>query len=213
MQLFVGLGAHRGGVKRYPFDILEMPVSSSLPKPKTLKEIKQARPELRFSLRLHPDVASTGAAHPDVERARVARDILGADVIVVPTGPRFTPTTGNRTRLEELVSAFKADETHVAWEPRGVFSPREAERWAGESGALLVRDLTREAAFHDGVIYTRLLGLGFATRTSQDATEVLASQLDSAEQAYVIVGGEGAKLTRTRLRELLEIEEDECDDT
>lgn len=205
MQLFVGLGAHRGGIKRYPFDILELPVSPSLPKPKTLKEMKEDRSDLTFSLRLHPDVIHTGNAHPDVERACIARDILGAPVVVVPTGPRFTPTTSNQNQLRALIDKLATDGCRVAWEPRGVFAPREAERWASENGALLVRDLTREAAYHEGIVYTRLLGLGFGARVSQDATEILASQLESAEFAYVIVGGEGAKMTRTRLREMLDL--------
>lgn len=221
MQLFVGLGAHRGGIKRYPFDILELPVSPSLPKPKTLKEMKVDRSDLTFSLRLHPDVIHGGCAHPDIERACIARDILGVPVVVIPTGPRFTPTENNRTQLRALVEKLRSDTCRVAWEPRGVFAPREVERWATEIGALLVRDLTREAAYHEGIVYTRLLGLGFGARVSQDATEILASQIESAELAYVIVGGDGAKMTRTRLRELLDLgdsvedsmEESTCDDT
>lgn len=213
MQLLVGLGAHRGGIKRYPFDILELPISPSLPKPKTLKEMRETRPSLTYSLRLHPDVVQGGLSHPDVERACIARDVLGARVIVVPTGPRFTPTDGNRTGLIALAERLRQDGCDVAWEPRGVFAPREAERWASESGVLLVRDLTREAAFHAGTIYTRLPGLGLSTRVSEDSAELLAGQLEGAELAIVIVGGEGAKLTRQRLRDLLEIEEQPCDDT
>ena len=211
MQLFVGLGAHRGGIKRYPFDILELPVSPALPKPKTLKEMKESRGDLTFSLRLHPDVLLSGPAHPDWERAHIAREILGARVIVIPTGPRFTPTSSNRTLLLSAIERLRSDTTAVAWEPRGVFAPREAERWASDTGALLVRDLTREAAYHDGVVYTRLLGLGFAARVSQDATEILAGQLESAQTAYVIVGGEGAKSTRSMLREMLALEDESCD--
>ncbi len=213
MHLFVGLSAHRGGIKRYPFDILELPVSPSLPKPKTLKEMKESRADLTFSLRLHPDVAQVGVAHPDVARAGLARDLLGAEVIVIPTGPRFTPTERNKGTLRALVAELSTEKCRVAWEPKGVFSPRESERWAEESGALLVRDLTREAAYHDGLIYTRLPGLGFAARTSQDATEILAGQIEQAEKAYVIMGGEGAKMTRTRLREMLDLEDEACGDT
>jgi len=213
MQLLVGLGAHRGGINRYPFDILELPISPSLPKPKTLKEMRQARPALVYSLRLHPDVVQTGISHPDVERTCVARDVLGARVVVVPTGPRFTPTDANRSGLSALAERLRHEGCDVAWEPRGVFAPREAERWASETGVLLVRDLTREAAFHDGVIYTRLPGLGLSARISEDSAELLAGQLEGAELAIVIVGGEGAKLTRQRLRDLLEIEEQPCDDT
>lgn len=208
MQLLVGLGAHRGGIKRYPFDILELPVSPSLPAPKTLKEMRQSRADLSFSLRLNPEVAQVGVAHSDVERARIARDILGALVVVIPTGPRFTPTEANRATLSALVERLTSETCHVAWEPRGVFAPREAERWSTDARALLVRDLTREAAYHEGVIYTRLPGLGLGARVSEDSAELLAGQLEGAERAMVIVGGEGAKLTRERLRVLLDVEEE-----
>jgi hypothetical protein len=213
MQLFVGLGSHRGGIKRYPFDILELPVSPSLPKPKTLKEMKESRSDLTYSLRTHPDVLLQGLGHPDIDRARVAREILGAAAVILPTGARFTPTTSNRKSLDSVIEFLRAEGCHVGWEPRGVFAPREAERWAEESGALLVRDLTREAAFHSGVIYTRLLGLGVGARVSQDATEILAGQIEGAEAAFVIVGGEGAKMTRSRLQEMLGVEETACVDT
>lgn len=208
MQLFVGLNSHRGSIKRYGFDLLEFPVSVSLPKRKTLRELRATKPELKFSLRLHPDVALVGATHADVERTVEAAAVLEAAVIVIPTGPRFTPTERNRGILKTMVEAFSAEGRHVAWEPRGVWSASEAQKWADEAGALLVRDLTREVAPNSSVVYTRLLPFGAGARVSQSALETLAGQLESAETAYVVIQGEGAKSTRSQLRDWFELEDE-----
>lgn len=208
MQLFVGQSSGRGSIKRYSLDFLEMPVSSSMPKPRTLREMREARPNLRFALRLHPDVALASAAHEDVARAAAAAEALKADVVVVATGPRFTPTTSNRRNLTELSAALTREGTSVAWEPRGVWVPKEAENWAEEAKMILVRDLTREFAPPGPVIYTRILPFGMGARMSQSGREHLAEQLENAEAAYVVAPAEGAKTTRTELRDWLELEGD-----
>lgn len=206
MQLFVGVQSDRGSIKKFAFDLLEMPVTDSLPKSRTLREMRQARPSLKFSLRLHPDVAQEGATHADIERAVQAAESLEADVIVVPTGPRFTPTQRYQTMLGEIADKLRADGRHIAWEPRGVWGAPEAERIAAERGVLLVRDLTREAAPAGSVVYTRLLPFGFGARVSQNALEQLAGQLEAVETAFVVVQSEGAKRTRASLREWFELE-------
>lgn len=208
MQLFVGLNSHRGSIKRYAFDLLELPVSASLPKRRTLREMRESKPELKFSLRLHPDVAMKGEAHEDMTRAVDAAEVLQAVAIVIPTGPRFTPTERNRVQLKKMVEALSAEGRQVAWEPRGVWSPNEAVKWAEDVGALLVRDLTREAPPPSAVIYTRLLPFGMGARVSQSAVEMLANRLESAETAYVVVQGEGAKGTRAQLRDWFELEDE-----
>jgi uncharacterized protein YecE (DUF72 family) len=206
MQLFVGVHSDRGSIKKFAFDLLEMPVTLALPKSRTLREMKQSRPSLKFSLRLHPDVAQEGATHADIERTVQAAEALEADVIVVPTGPRFTPTDRHRRMLGEIASKLHAEGRHVAWEPRGVWVPEEAEGLAGEHGLLLVRDVTREPAPAGPVIYTRLLPFGFGARLSQNALEQLAEQIEGTEVAYVVVQSEGAKRAHTSLRELFELE-------
>lgn len=203
MQLFVGVHSDRGSIKKFAFDLLEMPVTGSLPKTRVLKEMREARPNLRFSLRLHPDVAQEGASHPDVERCSLAAEALGADVVVIPTGPRFTPTERHRSALLEVAEKLRADGRHLAWEPRGVWTPLESERISSERGLLLVRDLTRQIAPPGPVVYTRLLPFGFGARVSQNSLEQLAGQLEQVETAFVIVQSEGAKRTRASLREWL----------
>lgn len=207
MQLFVGHSSPRGSIKRYPFDLLEMPISPSLPRNKILRGLREQRPEIKFSLRLHPDVILQGHAHEDIARTKEAALALGASVIVVPTGPRFAPTTRNHQRLKEVLDALRAEGQHLAWEPRGVWAPAETQAIAHELSILLVRDLTRETPPEGPVIYTRLLPFGVAARVSQNATEILASHLEDAEVAYVVVQSEGAKMLRDQLRQWFEAEE------
>lgn len=211
MRLFVGLTAHKGSIKRYPFELLELPVSDSLPKPKTLRAMKEGRPEVTLTLRLHPDVVMRGAQHPDVDRAKVAASCVQAPVVVIPSGPRFTPTASNFELLSGLATTLREGGGLVAWEPRGVFSARQAESWAERAGVLLVRDGARESVAPGPVAYCRLLPLGSGARISQHVSEVLAEQLGEFETAYVVVGGDGAKALRSRLREGLGLtaEEDE----
>lgn len=207
MKLYVGQSSDRGSIKRFGLDLLEMSVSDSMPKPKTLREMHATRPNLKFALRLHPDAAQTGVEHPDIARACGAAEALEADVIVVTTGPRFTPTERNQKMLAALGSALRAEGRHVAWEPRGVWAPAEAERIATDLQMLLVRDLTRERAQHGPVVYTRLLPFGLGARVSQSSIERLAGQLESAQEAYVVVQAQGARMTRAALREWFELED------
>jgi hypothetical protein len=207
MKLYVGQSSDRGSIKRYGLDLLEMSVSDSMPKPKTLREMRGLKPNLKFALRLHPDVAQIGAAHPDMARATAAAEALEAEVIVVTSGPRFTPTERNQKTLSEMSTALRSEGRHVAWEPRGVWAAKEAEQIAQAHQMLLVRDLSREAAPAGATVYTRLLPFGLGARVSQNSLERLAGQLESSEVAYVVVQAQGAKMTRATLREWFELEE------
>lgn len=207
MDLYVGASSERGSIKKFDLDLLEMPVTDSMPKSKTLREMRTTRPDLKFSLRLHPDVAQLGAKHADVARARDAAEALGASVVVVPTGPRFTPTKRYEQQLGEIAESLRLEGVHLAWEPRGVWTPEESEQLAEVHRMLLVRDLTRLAAPEGAVVYTRLLPLGMGARLSQTSLEQLATHLEGAEQAFVVVQPEGAKRARAALREWFELEQ------
>jgi uncharacterized protein YecE (DUF72 family) len=207
MDLYVGASSERGSIKKFDLDVLEMPVTDSMPKSRTLREMRATRPDLKFSLRLHPDVAQAGAMHADLARARDAAEALGASVIVVPTGPRFTPTKRYEQQLGDIADKVRIDGIHVAWEPRGVWTPEESEALATAHQMLLVRDLTRLAAPKGPVVYTRLLPLGMGARLGQTSLEQLAAHLQDAKTAFVIVQAEGAKRARTALREWFDLEQ------
>lgn len=203
MNVLVGSTSFRGNIRRFGFDLLELPVSPTLPRPRTLRDYRAERPDLAISLRVAPDVALAGLTHPDVERTRSAALAAGARVIVVPTPPRFSPAPSHRARLAEFARAFGETGALVAWEPRGVWAKAEAHALAAEHGLLLVGDLTREEAAPGPVVYTRLLPLGFGARVSQSAVDRIAERVEGAETAYVVIQGDGAKIARQRLRALL----------
>lgn len=207
MQLYVGVNSDRGSIKKFAFDLLEMPVTDSLPKARTLREMRESRPSLKFSLRLHPDVAQEGVGHSDIERTAAAADALNAQVVVVPTGPRFTPTTHHRKMLGEVTEALRGEGRLIAWEPRGVWAPEEAQGIADGFDLLLVRDLTREEPPNGSAVYTRLLPFGFGARVSQNSLERLAGAIEEKETAFVVVQSEGAKRTRGALREWFALED------
>lgn len=204
MKLHVGQAALQGGIRRYPFDMLELPVEPSLPHPKKLSAWPEARPERVFSLRLPlSSVLPSTEQEKLLEFARNARGALAARWCVLSTGPATTPTPRNRAQLERLCQELRDESWRIAWEPRGVWAADETERWAEELGVVLVRDLSREVPPPGPVIYTRLRGLGFGARVGSRAVEHLATHLQDAEEAYVILEGEGAQRAATLLRELL----------
>ncbi len=193
-------------MQRFGFDLLELGVSATLPRPKVLAKYRQERPDLILSLRLHPEVAQVGPAHPDVARTQEAVRASGAQFVVIPTGPRFSPSIKRKKPLRALADALRIGETQVCWEPRGVWSSEEAVRWSHATDTLLVRDLTQEEAPPGPVVYTRLLPLGVAAKVTQHALETLADRLQDAEQAYVVIQGDGAKRARRELRSWFEEE-------
>ncbi|NLE87906.1 MAG: DUF72 domain-containing protein [Myxococcales bacterium] len=204
MKLHIGQSALQGGIRRYPFDLLELLVAPNLPQPKKLALWVDAMPSRVFSLRLPPEVVRPGSAQEEiVERALRARDALGARWGVLTTSPTTTPTARNRALLTALTERLRSPDWRLAWEPHGVWAPEEAEGWAEELDLTLVRDLSRDDAPETSVVYTRLRALGFGTRVGARAIERLAERLEGVEEAYVVIEGEGAVRAAASLRELL----------
>lgn len=207
MDLFVGLAGFRGKIERYRFDLLEFAVTPTLPKSKVLRGFREAKPRVVFSLRTAPSVLEGGAdAEDNVERTIRSADALAARFVVLPSGPRFTPTTRNKTRLVESAQRLAAEGRVVAWEPRGVWEEAELAAWAEEAGVTIVRDLTRDDHVGGDVAYTRLLPFGTGARLTQNGLEKLVERLEPLQEAFVIVASEGAVQARTRLREWLGVE-------
>ncbi len=200
MELYVGQAALVGGIRRYPFDLLELLVDSSLAQDKKLAEFRAAKPDCAFSLRL-PPAAVEPAQKALVERALRAAQSLGARWIVVTTGPTTTPTARNRELLQRLFESLKG-EWRLAWEPRGVWGAEEAERWAEELGVSLVRDLSRDEPAPGDVVYTRLRALGFGSRVGTNAVERVAEHTSGASEVYVVIEGDGASRAAKMLKEL-----------
>jgi hypothetical protein len=88
----------------------------------------------------------------------------------------------------------------IAWEPRGVWSPEDAEAFARELDIVAVRDLAQSDAPDGPVVYTRLLSIGQQSILGQAAIERVAERLADADEAFVIVEGRGAPGVARRLR-------------
>ncbi len=207
MKLLVGQASLQGGIRRYPFDLLELLVEPGLPRPAKLAAFREARKDRVFSLRLPPDAIAPGSGREAViERAIGSAEALEAEWIVVTTNPTTTPTGRNEGLLRSLVERVQADGRRIAWEPRGVWQPQEAERWADTLGVTLVRDLSREDPPPGEVVYTRLRALGFGARIGPSAVERVAARLEGANEAFVVIEGQGAARARVLLSELLDEE-------
>jgi hypothetical protein len=203
MILAVGTTTLRGSIEKYGFDLLEVPVSPSMPRPAILARYRQARPGLHLCLRLQVEGTAPIASHPDLERAQEAGRAAGALSIVLSTGPRFAPSDARRQDLADSVRLLAGCARFIAWEPRGVWQPAEAERWAEAAGAVLVRDLTQADPPPGDIAYTRIRQIGVHSRITQGAVDRLAEGLSAQAEAYVVVEGDGARALRGRLAPLL----------
>lgn len=202
MILAVGTTTLRGSIDKFGLGLLEVQVSPAMPRPSVLARYRAARPEVQLSLRLSADGSIPLATHPDLGRALEAARACDALGIVLSTGPRFAPTEARRQDLAAAVSALRGAARFIAWEPRGVWQPAEAEKWAQSTEALLVRDLTQEDPADGAIRYTRVRQLGMQSRITQGAVERLADSLAECDEAYVVVEGDGAKTLQSRLLSL-----------
>jgi uncharacterized protein YecE (DUF72 family) len=216
-ELHIGSSTLIGALERYAerLDLLE--VSSEpklLPPPKRLRKMRESVPRgfhfsvvLPSALSALPSSGVEALLAPALEAARA----LEASWLLLRTLPAVTPSERSRKRLRELVAAM-AGGPRVAWEPRGVWTPEDAEGFAREIGVALVRDLGQADAPDGPVVYTRLRALGQQSRISQGAIERIAERLEDAEEAYVVVEGRGAPGVARRLRAELGLNEQRFDD-
>ncbi len=217
MKLFVGSSALIGAVERYAqrLDFLEvLAEDKTLPVPRTLRRWRETVPAtFQFSVVLPRDVAAlTPGTEQNLERALETAKTLAASFVLVRTPPAVAPSERGRRRLSELFAKLKPAAARIAWEPRGVWTPEDADAFAQESGVFLVRDLAQDDAPESTVVYTRLLSIGQHSRLGQSAIERVAERLSDAEEAYVVVDGRGAPGVARRLRAELALAQPEGDE-
>lgn len=204
MKLHVGQAALQGGIRRYPFDLLELLAEAHMPQPKILARWRAERPDRVFALRLPPGAVQPGSERQQaLERISRARETLAAAWGVVTSPATITPTARNRDLLAALFDELRGDAWRLAWEPRGVWAPDETEEWAQALGVTLIRDLSREDPPPGPVVYTRLRALGFGAKVGPRAMERVAERLDEVDEAYVVIEGQGAVRAAALLRESL----------
>lgn len=216
LKVHVGKAALVGHIERYAqkFDFLEVRAEPSLVA-KRLRRLREGAPEhFAFSVVAPRELCVLERSAPDralVDAARSASEALSARFVLLRTPATVTPSQRTKTRLAALVDALRGVAKDVAWEPRGIWAPEESEAFASELGVTLVRDLAEQDPPATSVVYTRLLALGRNTRLGSGALERVAERLEDAEEAFVIVEGDGAVGVARRLRELREELDDEDD--
>ncbi len=210
-RIHIGTRTLQGALERYAqrFDLLEVRPDPKAPlRMQTLRRWRKAvPPTFVFTVVLPPELAqlrpydgSDVALENCLETAR----ILESPVIVVPTPPSVTPTAANRKRLADLVAKLPMDVVRVAWEPAGLWEQDEAQLLAHKIGVLLVRDAAREPLPPGQVVYTRLRGLGEASRLSSVRAGKIARSLHSCRDAYIVVETDSPMKASKMLRERIE---------
>jgi uncharacterized protein YecE (DUF72 family) len=209
MQLHVGQSTLRGEIGRYAerFNLLELRAEpGKLPRAARLRKWLAEVPEgFVFSVVLPQrvgELAQSPEAQALLTQALATAEVLRAGWIVVQTPASVTPTKRSRDRLAALVEQLPRDARRVAWEPRGVWQDEEAERVSSDLGIHLVRDVSRSPAPSGDVVYSRMRGLGDASRVRVSAVERLAERLAGTSESFVVIEGEGAVRGAALLRQL-----------
>lgn len=217
LKVHVGKASLVGHIERYAqkFDFLEVRAEPSLAA-KRLRRLREGAPEhFTFSVVAPRELCLLDGSAPDralVAAARSGSEALGARFVLLRTPATVTPSQRTKTRLTALVDAVRGAAKDVAWEPRGIWTPDESEAFADELGVVLVRDLAEQDPPASELVYTRLLALGRNQRIGSGALERVAERIASADEAFVIVEGDGAVGVARRLRELREeLDDDEQD--
>jgi uncharacterized protein YecE (DUF72 family) len=204
LQLYIGETHLRGAISRYAscFNLLELRVGTGrLPRAGVLRRWREEVPDkFVFSLLLSREIGRfTGDNEEKLNESILAAQVLKAKWMVIQTDPSVGPSQRSRQRLTTLFLRLSDTGRNVAWEPHGVWQDDEAAAFAQEFGVHCVRDIGRGKPTNEKVIYSRMPGLGTSARLSAGALEKAARCLVGASEAYVVVGGEGAR----RLQQLL----------
>jgi uncharacterized protein YecE (DUF72 family) len=199
----------RGEIGRYAqrFDLLELRAEpGKLPRAARLRKWLSEVPDgFVFSVVLPQRVGeldSSPEARALLDQALGTADVLRAGWIVVQTPASVTPTTRSRERLAALVERLPRGDRRIAWEPRGMWQDEEAERVSSTLGVHLVRDVSRSPAPSGDVVYSRMRGIGDASRVRVSAVERVAERLAGSSESFVIIEGEGAVRGAALLRQL-----------
>ncbi len=207
-RINIGKRSFQGALERYAsrFDLLEVrPGASAKLRSVTLRKWRRSVPaSFVFSTVLPATVAELRPgeeAEADLESAlEVARE-LQSPVIVIQTPMSVTPTATNRKRLEALVAKLPHDVVRLAWEPSGLWEPEDTQAIAANLGLIVVRDAACETLGAGAVAYTRLRGLGEASRLGPSRMERVIKSLRSRREAYVVVETDQAQRVAKSIRD------------
>jgi uncharacterized protein YecE (DUF72 family) len=209
MSLHVGTKTLHGDLATYArrFDLLELSGEpGKLPRPARLAQLRLEAPAgFVFSLvlpRALAELDSVEELERTLQHAIAAADAVSASWLLLRSEPSAMPSARTRRRLAERIGSLPRQGRRIAWEPRGLWEPSEAESFARELDVALVRDVSRDEPPPGAVLYTRLRALG-RTGVSLDAIERVAEVVADFEHASVVIEGEGAVRAAKSLRALV----------
>ena len=217
LRLHFGLPRLKGRLPEYAksFDLLEVPCEPAPPTAKHLGRLKREAPEgFQFVVVAGRSLSDLASSEPDqalVDATRQAAQTLGARFVLLRTPASAGPSARTRARLARLNEMLTGAAAAVAWEPRGMWTDEELAGVAEELRITLVRDLAEQDAPAESVVYTRLRALGRNTRLGSGAIERVSERLMDAEEAYIVIEGDGPAGVAKRLRASLgQMREDEA---
>ncbi|MBI4509629.1 MAG: DUF72 domain-containing protein [Deltaproteobacteria bacterium] len=142
------------------------------------------------------------------QRTLGAARALQAEVIVFQTPPSFSPSEVNRGAMRRFFSQVieGTEGIRLAWEPRGLWEPEQAVRFAEELGIIAAFDpLQIEGPIPEAdQAYFRLHGLGlFRNKISDEKLDELAEIVEEYERALVLFANVEKYPDAQRFRKLL----------
>jgi hypothetical protein len=141
--------------------------------------------------------------------------------VVIQSSAQFRPGASSERQLDALLDRLREagittegaepNAPRLAWEPRGLWAPEQAEDVAQGRALAVVRD-PRTLRFRGEApsqLYLRWTQLGTTARPSDFAIEDLVQQVAGVDELFVVVqGGDGRRFART-LRQQYERSQDD----
>lgn len=167
-------------------------------------------PEARGRVGSFRDTEEVRAAWRRTLEAAVA---LRAETVVFHTPPSFSTTDAHRDAMRRFLGEVVGDpgELTLVWEPRGIWEPEQAARFAEELGLIYACDpLQLEVPPPPAErAYFRIHGLGlYRNKIDDDQLDLLAGFLEDTARAWVVFANTERYPDAQRFRRLWEGRED-----
>jgi uncharacterized protein YecE (DUF72 family) len=184
----------QGDIRAYAKRFSYLEVQLDTPKTPSLVTMRRWRkavgPTFEFGVVAGPELACPrpGAdLEAGIAKLSAAVNALGARCILLQTGIDVTPTALWRERLLALIAQLPNDASRIAWEPRGVWEPEVAAKFAAKAKLTLVYNPVRESINSGNAAYVRLRALGETRSYGSAALAQVAEAICNTADAYVVI--------------------------
>lgn len=138
------------------------------------------------------------------ERTREIADILGARVIVFQCPPSFEPTEENKKNVKRFFSDIDRSRYVFAWEPRGIWEPKDIEPVCRELNLVHVVDPLASSPAYGSIFYYRLHGRGgYRYKYTVNDLEQVKGCLWTGKSGYVLFNNAHMLEDATAFRKLV----------